>query len=157
MLATLTPARTGPVKDLLDLSFRKTTGKYGFVNSGYLEIPADGVYSFHAPFEFVWPGDSGYDLRFFLMFGEQGRGRWEEWYPGTRALNHGTWSVPLKKGKYAYRLEYVDQRPGADQWVYPEFKSTARVWNGEKPVIEISGPGLERQPIPARMLQIQTR
>jgi hypothetical protein len=27
-----------------------------------------------------------------------------------------------------------------------------RTWEGEKPVLEISGPGLEKQPIPAGML-----
>jgi hypothetical protein len=57
--------------------------------------------------------------------------------------------VPLTKGLYFFRVVWVDQRK---QDVHG-FDSDDRLWDGEKPVLMISGPGLEKQPIPAAMLR----
>jgi hypothetical protein len=142
------PAKTGTVKELFDLTARQTNSNYALVYYGFIDIPRDGIYSFHAPMELVYPiMDAGYDLRMFLGG--------EEWYPATRWHNYGVWSVPLKKGLYPLKVVYVDQRPGIKkQWHYPEPQNINEwVWDGEKPVIEISGPGLEKQPISAAMLR----
>jgi hypothetical protein len=146
-LQTLKQDKAGVANELFDLSLKQTSNNYAFVYSGYLDIPHDGVYSFHAPPEFVYPGiDSGYDLRV-----EVDR---EEWYPTTRRHNYGVWSVPLAKGKHSLKVSWVDQRPGQAQWFYPYVLNEAhRIWRGEKPALLISGPGLEKQPIPTGMLK----
>jgi hypothetical protein len=138
--------KQGTVADLFDLSARATSNNFAFVYDGYLDIPRDGVYDFHAPRELVLPSsDAGYDLRVFVDK--------EEWYPATRPHNFGIWSVALKKGKHAFKVVYVDQRPGEAQWRYPYPQvQPYKVWRGEKPTLEISGPGLAKQPIPAGML-----
>jgi hypothetical protein len=141
------PFKQGPVPELFDLSLRRpVTNNYAFIYTGYLDIPQEGVYNFYAPVEMYCPKfDAGYDLRVFLDN--------EEWYPGTRLHNLGVWSVPLERGKHQLRVIYADMRPGQAQWQYPyaEFEAF-QVWRGEKPVLEISGPGLEKQPLPAKML-----
>jgi hypothetical protein len=100
----------------------------------------------HAPPEFVTSAiDCGYELRVFLGT--------EEWYPATRWHNYGAWSVPLKKGQYPFKVVWVDQRKqdvyeyGADRRLNEDW-----IWDGKKPTLEISGPGLKRQPVPAGML-----
>jgi hypothetical protein len=139
------PVRSDVVPELFDLNLRKTQGKYGFVYSGYLVIPQDGVYSFHAPQEMVYPiMDAAYDLRVFLAG--------EEWYPATRHHNYGVWSVPLQAGAYPFKVVYVDQRPGIEKWHYGEKRNPDWMWDGEKPLLEISGPGLAKQPVPSMML-----
>jgi hypothetical protein len=136
---------------------QQTNGNYAFVYSGYLDVPRDGAYTFHAPREFVYPYlDSGYDLRVFV----DGK----EWYPATRLHNFGGWTVPLAKGLHTLKVYWVDQRPGQAQWAYPDWSGSApsegeenrsekyMIWRGDKPTLEISGPGLDRQPVPDGML-----
>jgi hypothetical protein len=147
ILDSVSPTNEGIVKELFDISAKKTTNTvYAFRYTGYLDIPADGVYSFYAPEEFVFPHyDCGYDLRLFLNN--------EEWYPTMRWHNYGVWSVPLKKTKYQFKVIWVDQR-AQDWYLGGDWRADwrKRLWDGEKPVIQISGPGLEKQPIPAKML-----
>jgi hypothetical protein len=149
----ISPLKHIAVKELFDISAKGTNGVYAFAYNGYIDIPRDGVYSFHAPREFVFPStDCGYDLRVFL-------GR-DEWYPATRWHNFGAWSVALKKGKHPFRVVWVDQRQqdvyvGGSYRPYPVPRRgvfSDRTWEDEKPVLEISGPGLEKQPIPAKWL-----
>jgi hypothetical protein len=141
ILDVLPPLRTGVVPQLFDLSAKGTNaGVYAFVYSGYLDIPENGVYSFHAPDEFVYPTfDCAYDLRVFVGA--------VEWYPATGWHNYGAWSVPLQKGRHAFRVVWVDQRK---QGIYGGVE--AEIWNGTRPKLMISGPGLAKQPIPAGML-----
>jgi hypothetical protein len=155
---TLKPVKSAAVPGLFDLSLKRPTqGNYAFIYSGYLDVPRDGVYNFHASPEFIYPAwDSGYDLRVFLDD--------QEWYPATRLHNYGTWSVPLQKGKHRFVVYWVDQRPGQAQWAYPDKSGVApaegeenrdekyMIWNGDKPKLEISGPGIAKQPIPDSML-----
>ena len=142
MVGLSAPSKRGTVKELLELPHRKADNAFLYDYQGYLTIPADGVYTFHAPWEMITPTqDAGYDLRLWL-------GK-EEWYPTTRWHNYGGWSVPLKAGRYPFRVVYVDQRGsemvggGVDKF---------GTWKGEKPQLLISGPGIKRQPIPAGWL-----
>jgi hypothetical protein len=146
-LAQRQPVKQGQARELFDLSLRQTSNNYAFVYTGYLDIPQDGVYSFYAPMETFCPKiDAGYDLRVFVGG--------VEWYPGTRWHNLGIWSVPLKRGLHQLQVMYVDQRPSQAQWQYYPYTELESfiVWRGVKPVLEISGPGLPKQPIPAKML-----
>jgi hypothetical protein len=138
--------KVGAVNELFDFGMKQTKGNYAFYYIGYLDIPADGVYNFYAPPETIYPiSDAGYDLRVWV--GQ------EEWYPATRMQNYGVWSVPLKKGLHKFHVIFVDQRPGQAQWQYPYVADECwKVWRGEKPALLISGPGLEKQPIPSKML-----
>jgi hypothetical protein len=147
-LGTLTPAATGTTPQLFgsagaspsrDIPGKKGEFGYAFVYTGYLDIPRDGVYSFHAPPEFIYPPvDAGYDLRVFLGN--------EEWYPATRRHNWGAWSLPLKAGKHPLKVVFIDQRNS--RMHSEEFGEDYR-WTGEKPALMISGPGLDKQPIPS--------
>lgn len=111
--------------------------------NGYLVVPEDGIYTLHAPAELINNNfDGGYDLR--LWFGD-GRDK-EEWYPATRLHNFGGWSVALKKGAHPIRILYVDQRGGN---VMP----SGFQWIGDHPKLEISGPGIQRGPIPKEWLK----
>ena len=136
----------GVVKKVLDVSPRQTKDAFGIRYSGYLDIPADGVYTFHSPREFTFTDvDCGYDLRVFV----DGK----EWCPAVRWHNHGTWSVAMKKGKHAFQVAYVDARLNPRKiefmWGFPDPTFT---WGGTAPNLTISGAGLEKQPIPESML-----
>ena len=165
------PAATGSVAALFDLMPRKTDGTFAFLYDGFLEVPKDGVYTFHAPLELIDNRliDSGYDL--VLYVGDR------RWQPAMRRHAFGSWSVALKKGLHSFRLKYLDYRgnlvvgynaKGERQEVKIDHATwqkqfgyidmirpldTARracdfVWVGP-PRLELSGPGLERGQIPA--------
>jgi hypothetical protein len=138
--------KTGIVPTVLDVSPKETNGPYAMRYEGYLEVPEDGVYTFHAPPEFIFnDSESGYDLRVFVND--------QEWYPTTRWHAHGTWSVSLAKGKHAFTVFFADMRRTPHrtemQWGFP---MKAFTWQGKAPQLLLSGPGLDRQPIPASML-----
>ncbi|MCY3018432.1 MAG: chitobiase/beta-hexosaminidase C-terminal domain-containing protein [Planctomycetota bacterium] len=135
---------SGTCAELFDVSATKMKdGGFAFSYTGYLDIPKDGVYSIHAPPEFITPSvHAGYDLRVYL----DGK----EWYPTTRVHNFGTWSVPLKPGKHALRVVYINQQNVHLMADFEDWKDY--YWSGTKPGLLISGPGLEKQPIPAAML-----
>ncbi len=128
---------------------------YALEYHGYLEIPEDGVYTLHAPREFVYPDtDAGYELRVFL--GER-RVPWgarteryglNEWYPATSLHAFGTWSIALEKGLHPFRVVWVDYRTTAAEGLNrPGIRDY--IWSGVTPELKISGPGMEPQPIPA--------
>jgi hypothetical protein len=138
--------KTGVVPTVLDVSPKETKGPYAVRYEGYLDVPVDGVYTFHAPSEFIFnDSESGYDLRVFV------NGR--EWYPTTRWHAHGTWSVSLAKGKHAFKVFFVDMRRTPHriemQWNFPLKDFT---WQGNSPKLLLSGPGMGPRPIPADML-----
>jgi hypothetical protein len=141
-MTNIPPAiKKGTANTLLELPHRSSKKSFAYDYSGYLNIPQDGVYTIHAPWELITPvWDAGFDLRLWLGG--------EEWYPSTRWHNFGGWSVALKKGLYPLRAFYVDQR-GSNMWVSAGGQA---VWRGDKPQILISGPGLTKQPIPAEWL-----
>ena len=134
---------------------------YAVEYTGYLDVPETGVYTLHAPREYVIPDiDPGYELRVFLgnKLGVHG---WstrvqgtQEWYPSTRLHAQGNWSVALKKGLQPIRIVYLDYRtdapgrlnqPGLNDYI----------WSGVTPDLKISGPGMEPQPIPEAWLRYE--
>lgn len=140
------PAKHSGVAPLLDVGMRRTDGSFGVRYEGRIEVPADGVYTFHAPPEFVLPDiESGYDLRVFV--------NGKEWYPNVRWHGHGTWSVALAKGKHAFKVVFVDLRPRPHKielmWGFPHPEFT---WKGAAPTLAVSGPELPKQPVPATWL-----
>ncbi len=119
---------------------------FGLRLSGYLNVPEDGVYTLHAPREFLFPDiDCGYDLRVFIDD--------QEWNPANRWHAHGNWSIALKAGPHKLRVVFADLRAKPHKvelmWGFPHPEFT---WKGIAPQVEISGPGLSRQPLPASLL-----
>ena len=173
----LQPKATGNVGNLWDLSLvpadntpvaatsAAPRAKYYAVEySGYLNIPEDGVYTLHAPREFVYPDvQSGYELK--VVFGNRmDSGLWasgrvvgtQEWYPSTRLHALGNWSVALKKGLQPFKVVWCDFRTDAAQRLnLPGIKDY--VWTGVTPDLRISGPGLDRQPIPKAWLMSEAK
>ncbi|MBT3376078.1 MAG: lipolytic enzyme, G-D-S-L [Lentisphaerae bacterium] len=145
------PARkTGNTQTLLDVSMRETDGPFAVRYNGYIDIPADGVYTFYGPDEFINNICApGYDLRVYID-GEQ-------WDLGQTWHGRGMWSVPLDKGLHTFRLTFADARAKdtENQRVdlamhYPYAQTT---WKGVAPVLEVSGPGIERQVVPEEWLK----
>lgn len=143
-LEAMTPAGKGTCSELFDVSATKMKqGGFAFIYTGYLTIANDGVYSIHAPREFITPSiHSGYDLRIYI----DGL----EWYPATQIHNFGAWSVPLKSGLHAFKVVYINQQNVHLMSDFEHLKDF--YWSGAKPSLTISGPGLNAQPIPASML-----
>ncbi|MGD0093470.1 MAG: FN3 associated domain-containing protein, partial [Planctomycetota bacterium] len=143
-LDALKAAGSGTCSELFDVSATKNkNGGFAFVYTGFLDVPKDGVYSLHAPPEFITPSvHAGYDLRVYLGG--------KEWYPATQAHNFGAWSLPLKAGKHALKAVYINQQ---NVHLMSDFENWKEYyWQGTKPNLTISGPGLSKQPIPAGML-----
>lgn len=134
---TMPAQKTGVLPKLLDVSPRATDGAFGL---------RDGVYTFHAPREFLFPdNDCGYDLRVFIAG--------QEWNPAVRWQAHGTWSIALKAGKHPIRVAYADLRLRPHKvelmWNFPHPDFT---WKGTAPVLLLSGPGLPKKPVPDALL-----
>jgi hypothetical protein len=144
--STMPALETGVAPKLFHLDARKTDGAFGLRYTGFIEAPADGVYTLYAPREFCFPdNDCGYDLRVFV----DGR----EWNPAVRWHGHGTWSVALAKGRHELKVVFVDMRLRPHKvelmWGFPHPDFT---WKGTVPDLTLSGPNLPRQSIPASML-----
>jgi len=153
-LPDVLPAVTrGQTERLLDVSMRQGDGPFGVRYSGFLDIPADGVWTFHAPDEYVGAScEPGYDLRVWIDG--------EEWDLGQRYHGRGLWSVPLAKGPHRLLVTFADARH-RDRTVHTSglwagYPSPWVVWKGEAPVIEISGPNVTKQPVPATWLKHET-
>ncbi len=119
---------------------------FGLRLTGLLNVPADGVYTLHAPREFLFPDiDCGYDLRVFIDG--------HEWNPANRWHAHGNWSIALKKGPHDLRVVFADLRlkPHKTElmWGFPHPEFT---WKGIAPQPAISGPGMKQQSMPAILL-----
>ncbi|MEI7912902.1 MAG: FN3 associated domain-containing protein, partial [Verrucomicrobiota bacterium] len=165
----LQPKATGNVENLWDLKLVPADNPpvaataaapraryYAVEYSGYLNIPEDGVYTLHAPREFVYPDvQSGYELK-VVLGNRMDSGPWasgrvvgtQEWYPSTRLHALGNWSVALKKGLQPFKVIWCDFRTDAAQRLnLPGLKDY--VWTGVTPDLRLSGPGLDHQPIPA--------
>jgi hypothetical protein len=145
------PAKSsGCVERLLDVGMRRTDGPFAVRYSGYLDVPESGLYTFHGPKESVHNGcEPGYDLRVFVDS--------EEWSPGQMWHGLGLWSIPLQKGLHRFQVVFADARAKDIEqqridywWGYP---SPWVVWRGVAPVLELSGPGLTQQPVPAAWLR----
>jgi hypothetical protein len=148
------PASNPPVGDRVTPRAKAYTVEY----VGFLNVPQDGVYTLHAPRENVWPDvEAGYDLR-VILGNQYGSGAMSErivglneWYPSTRLHALGNWSVALKKGPHPLRIRWVDYRTDAAKQLNRE-GIREYVWTGIAPDLRISGPGIDKQPIPAAWL-----
>lgn len=147
-LKGLPVTRSGVAEGLFDLSLRKGAdpfSNYGFVYTGNLEVPKDGVYQFHAPDELVnGTVEAWSDLRLFI--------NGEEWYPATRRQNFGVWSVPLAAGSHTIEVRWVDQRPSMGILSGDRPLESFTLWTGKVPLLELSGPDLPRGAVPAKLL-----
>jgi len=146
-LKDLTPAKHGNVTSLLDVTAREPNRHFAFRCNGWFEASEDGVYTFHAP-DPRYSGDqphreTGHDLRIRVDS--------EEWHPTTRQHAFGTWSIALKKGLHPIEVAYADFRAGKEGMYFPNHAYDA-VWQGEKPDLLVSGPGMNRQPVPQEFL-----
>ena len=150
-LPSVLPAvANGTTPELLDVAMRRGDGPFGVRYEGYLNVPSDGVWTFHAPPEYVGANcEPGYDLRLWIDG--------QEWDLGQRFHGQGIWSVALAKGLHEIKVTFADVRhrdrtvPRSGLWRgYP---TPWVLWQGESPVIEISGPQVEKRPIPAAWLQ----
>lgn len=149
--AIMPAAKSGTTASLMDVGMRATGGPFGVRYRGFLRVPADGVYTFHAPREFVMPDlEAGYDLRVFV----DGL----EWDPARRRHAMGSWSVALASGDHAFEVVFVDTRSRPYKYeTWRDWPSPQVLWQGTAPVLEISGPGMERQPVPAAWLRREVR
>ncbi len=118
---------------------------WGVRYRGWIEVPADGIYTLHAPPESFMPNImAGYDLVVRIA------GR--EWYPATTLHGLGTWSLALRKGAHAIEVVYADVRGDAPTRLNPP-AGQPLVWPGSVPDLRLSGPGLQAGAIPASMLR----
>lgn len=131
---------------LIDTTMRSTDGAFAIRANGLIDVPADGVYTIHAPAEFMSPsGECGYDLRVFI------HGR--EWQPATRRHGYATWSIALKKGAHPLQVIFVDFRPRKPKFeLWDNFPQPAILWPGTTPTLEISTPRIEKCPLPTSWL-----
>lgn len=138
--------KSGESKELIDVSMRDTDGAFAVTSVGMLNVPADGVYTFYAPHEWQYPdGESGYDL----CLNVQGH----EWQPATRRHGQGMWSIALAKGAHPFSVTFTDFRPKKLKGeLWDDFPNPEIMWKGVTPTLEVSGPGLEKGPVPAEWL-----
>ena len=125
-------------------ALRKTDKAYAVRYSGYLQSPADGVYTFHAPEHlYTTSMDAGFDLRIWVDG--------EEWFPSPTLHSENAWSIPLQKGLHSLRVCYVDYRWKTFKNEYWMDWQEGQMWQGT-PVLEVTGADLKKQPLPARWL-----
>jgi hypothetical protein len=165
-------SKSGTVKSLFDISPRSGFEKqvFAFRYEGVFKVEEEGTYTIYGPEEFTkYAPIAGYDLMVELGFqnqydkgekrGSQPGDSMNRWYPATSRHAFGSWSVHLKKGYHPIRVHYADIRPGGYleymQLKYDGVNVPGLIkwyFDGEAPVLEMSGPGMKRQPIPEGML-----
>ncbi|HZZ71366.1 MAG TPA: chitobiase/beta-hexosaminidase C-terminal domain-containing protein [Pirellulales bacterium] len=166
------PAKSGSIAALFDLSLIPPENRplgaapgprekcYSLTYTGYLKVPTEGVYTLHAPHEYVHCDEvAGYELQVYVghaLNPDNRTTKREEnlnyWYPATRLHGFGTWSVPLQAGYHEFKVVYLDFRMDAPARLNRTAKLRDAVWSGAHPDLQISGPGLPPQPIPAAWL-----
>jgi hypothetical protein len=151
------PLKTQKVNQLFDRCTPNVDKVFGWTYSGMLAIPEDGVYTFHAPLEMVTsPQEPGYALRLSvgqeMLFNNRPSGRLNEWYPATTRHAYGTWSIALKKGLHPLKAIYVDYRTDAVERLNHPGMRLNTIWDGTVPDLRITGPGVDRKPIPKEWL-----
>ncbi len=158
-LQNLKPQKTGVVGHLWAMKFIPADNPpvgmaaaprkkyYALVYHGYLNVPTTGVYTLHAPkVYYIASTDPGYQLRVYV--GQQ----LIEWNPSERVHAFGNWSVALAKGMHKFKIVYIDYRTNSTERLnYPGIRDY--IWDGVRPNLEISGPGVKKQPIPTTWLQ----
>jgi len=115
----------------------------GMRYKGYVKIPQDGTYTFHAPRELCYMDNApSYDLRVYIDG--------EEWYLTQWWHGHGTWSVPLAKGFHTFQVDFADARtnPWRKSGCWRYYPRPWAVYQGAPTEILLSGPALEKARIP---------
>ncbi len=156
--AEMPAQKTVTVKGLLDPAdftpLREDNRYFGVRYNGYLNVPAEGVYTFHPPVEMAHDRSAvpGYDLQVFIDG--------VAWDPDFTWQGGGNWSVALAKGPHQIQIAYADVRtrekicPNTGLW--RGFPANHVVWKGEVPVLKISGPGIaDPQPIPTEWFKLR--
>jgi hypothetical protein len=125
-------------------ALRKTDKAYAVRYGGYLKLPEDGVYTFHAPKHLYTPSmDAGFDLRVWVDG--------EEWFPSPTLHSENAWSIPLQQGLHKLRVCYVDYRWKTFKNEYWMDWQEGQMWKGT-PVLEVTSPDGKKQPLPAQWL-----
>ncbi|MEK0446818.1 MAG: hypothetical protein RLZZ399_2139 [Verrucomicrobiota bacterium] len=144
----LEPKGRGKVSQLLlpaeVEAIRSTDKAYALRCEGYVDVPETGIYSFYAPEHLYTPTmDAGYDLRVWIDG--------EEWFPSPTLHSENVWHIALEKGLHRLRVTFVDYRwkQFKDEYWMSWFEQ--QMWKGI-PALEISGPHLKKQPLPAGWL-----
>ncbi len=133
-----------------DLSrIRKTDRAYAVKYDGFIDVPTTGVYRFFAPSPlYETTQDAGYDLRVWIDG--------QEWFPNPDLHAENIWSVALVKGLHRFEVSYVDFRWKQFHNDYWMSWNPLQVWTGT-PTLEIDGPGIPRQALPATWLRRDPR
>lgn len=143
------PLQQGVVAKAMDISAADRGKAFAFIFEGFFEAPVDGIYTFYSPGTMYDPAhrymnlDQGYDLQLWVG------GR--KWYPGTHQHGFGTWSVALARGLHPIAIRYADFRAAKPDLCFA-YKENRAEWDGDRPLLTVSGPGLPRQALPARLL-----
>lgn len=145
----LAPKSRGKATGLLDpkevAELRATDKAYAIRYHGNIQVPATGVYSFRAPEHLYTPTmDAGYDLRVTVDG--------EEWFPSPTLHSENVWHIALAAGPHRLEVTYVDYRWKKFKNEYCMAWQEGQMWQGT-PVLEVSGPGVSQQPIPADWLR----
>jgi hypothetical protein len=143
----LAAERFGVAEREMDLSAVSTNDTYGMRYKGYIRVPQDGVYTFHAPHELAYMDEEpGYDLRVYVDG--------QEWYLTQWWHGHGTWSVALRKGLHAFQVDFADARttPWRKSGMWRYYPRPWVIHQGKPGDILLSGPGLEKARIPKEWL-----
>lgn len=108
----------------------------------WIKIPQTSIYTFHAPETFTHNNRIG---GYHLQFAVDDR----PWFPETQRHAFGTRCIPLEKGFHHISLRWVDFRRDAVAR-FNQFQARLNpVWDGTRPEILLSGPGLPKPgPIP---------
>jgi len=144
----LEPKAKGEVKGLLEpaetAALRKTSGAYAIRYLGRVRIPRSGVYSFYAPEHlYTTTMDAGYDLRVFIDG--------EEWFPTPELHSENIWHIPLETGEHTIKVAFADYRTKPFRDEFWMCWKEEEMWQGI-PKLEISGPGIGKQPLPSTWL-----
>jgi hypothetical protein len=145
----LAPRSRGRATSLLDpqhvAGLRTTDKAYAIRYHGGMQVPATGVYSFRAPAHLYTPTmDAGYDLRVAVDG--------EEWFPSPTLHSENVWHIALEAGLHRLDVTYVDYRWKKFKNEYWMAWQEGEMWQGT-PVLEVSGPGIGKQPLPSAWLK----
>lgn len=135
--------RSGLAPREMDLSEITTKSAYCMRYKGFLDVPAEGVYTFHAPEEMVkMITATSYEIRLYVDGEECAFSQF--WHA------QGTWSIPLKQGLHHFQLDFADARvkPWHRTGIWRFYPRPWSEFVGPPSPIFISGPGLDRQRIP---------
>lgn len=125
---------------------------YAMRYKGYVKIPQDGTYTFHAPHELCYMNNApSYDLRLYIDG--------EEWYLTQWWHGHGTWSVPLAKGFHSFQVDFADARtnPWRKSGCWRYYPRPWAIYQGKPTDILLSGPDMEKTRIPQEWFYRSTK